>query len=136
MKRFAPALLVVVLSLVGCTQAEPTSVEQFKGAEAAVAQKVEDLEKAGKSGNPDDICSDILAKELVDELKAGGTDCTTEMQKAIEDADDFDLEVRDVAITGETATARVQRGDDGPTETMQFTREGTQWRATALSSSQ
>jgi hypothetical protein len=58
------------------------------------------------------------------------------MQKAIEDADDFDLEVRDVSITGETATARVQRGEDGPTETMQFTREGGQWRATALSSSQ
>jgi hypothetical protein len=135
MKRFAPALLVLV-ALSGCTQAEPSSVDQFKGAEAQVAQKVEDLEQAGKTGNPDDICSEILAKELVDELKAGGTDCVTEMQKAIEDADDFDLEVRDVSITGETATARVQRGEDGPTETMQFTREGSQWRATALSSSQ
>jgi len=135
MKRFAPALLVL-LAVSGCAQAEPSSVEQFSGAEAQVAQKVEDLEQAGKTGNPDDICSEILAKELVDELKAGGTDCVTEMQKAIEDADDFDLEVRDVSITGETATARVQRGEDGPTETMQFTREGGQWRATALSSSQ
>ena len=135
MKRFAPALLVVVLSLTGCTQAEPTSVEQFKGAEAAVAQKVEDLEKAGKSGKPDDICSDILAKELVDQLKAGGTDCETEMKKAIEDADDFDLEVLEVKVTGDTATARVRRGDDGPTETMEFQLENKEWRATSLSSS-
>jgi hypothetical protein len=133
MKRFAPALLVV-LALAGCTQAEPTSTENFTGAEALVAQKVEDLETAGKRSNPEDICSEILAKSLVDELKAGGTDCTTEMQKAIEDADDFDLEVLEVNITGTTATARVRRGDDGPTETMEFTRENNQWRATALSS--
>lgn len=134
MKRFAPVLLAA-LALAGCTQSQPTSVDKFKGAEADVAQKVEDLEKAGKTGKPDDICSDILAKELVDQLKAGGTDCATEMQKAIEDADDFDLEVLDVNITGTTAIARVRRGDDGPTETMEFTRENNQWRATSLSSS-
>ena len=135
MKRFAPALLVA-LTLAGCTQAEPSSVENFTGAEAAVAEKVEELETAGKRSNPEDICSKILAKELVDQLKAGGTDCTTEMQKAIEDADDFDLEVLDVNVTGTTATARVRRGEDGPTETMQFTRENGKWRATALSTSQ
>jgi PBP1b-binding outer membrane lipoprotein LpoB len=134
MKRFALAVLVV-LALSGCAQAQPSSVDKFTGAEAEVAQKVEDLEKAGKTNKPDDICSDILAKALVDQLKAGGTDCSTEMKKAIEDADDFDLEVLDVNITGTTATARVRRGGDGPTETMQFTRENKQWRATALSSS-
>jgi len=135
MKRFALAVLVV-LTLAGCTQAEPSSVENFTGTEGQVAQQVEDLERAGKRGQPEDICSDILAKALVDELKAGGTDCTTEMQKAIEDADDFDLEVLDVNVTGTTATARVRRGEDGPTETMQFTRENGKWRATALSTSQ
>ena len=56
-------------------------------------REIEDLEKAGKRNNPRHICSDILAKELVDQLKAGGTTARPEMQKAIEDADDFDLEV-------------------------------------------
>ena len=51
MKRFALALLVV-LALAGCTQAEPSSVENFKGAEAEVAQKIEDLETAGKASKP------------------------------------------------------------------------------------
>ena len=55
------------------------------------------------------------------------------MKKAIEDADDFELDVRDVTISGSTATATVRRGDDGPTETMEFTQEGGQWRATSLS---
>jgi PBP1b-binding outer membrane lipoprotein LpoB len=134
MKRFALVLLAAV-ALAGCAQAQPSSAEKFKGAEAEVAQKVEDLEKAGKRSKPDDICSDILAKELVDQLKAGGTDCATEMQKAIEDADDFDLDVRDVTVTGDTAIARVQRGDKGPVETMEFKRENNDWRATSLSSS-
>jgi PBP1b-binding outer membrane lipoprotein LpoB len=133
MKRIAPLLLVLVL-LAGCTQSTPSSAEKFTGAEAEVAQKIEDLEKAGKSRKPDDICSDILATSLVDQLKEGGTDCETEMQKAIEDADDFALDVRKVTVTGNTATAEVQRGDDGPTVTMTFERQGSDWRATSLSS--
>jgi uncharacterized protein GlcG (DUF336 family) len=55
------------------------------------------------------------------------------MKKAIEDADDYDLEVTAVEVDGETATATVRRGDDGPTETMEFAKEGDAWRATALS---
>ena len=134
MKRFALAVLSV-LALAGCAQAEPSSVEKFKGAEADVAQKIEDLEKDGRTNKPSDICSDILATELVDQLKAGGTNCETEMKKAIEDADDFDLDVLEVNITGDTATARVRRGEDGPTETMEFKLENKEWRATSLSSS-
>jgi hypothetical protein len=40
-----------------------------------------------------------------------------------------------VNITGSTATVSVRRGEDGPTETMEFTKENGQWRATALSGS-
>jgi hypothetical protein len=130
------AALLATLALAGCgAQAQTSSVDKFRGADREVAQQVEDLESAGKRGKPEDICSDILAKSLVDDLNSAGTDCTTEMKKAIEDADDFDLEVLDVNVTGDEATARVRRGDDGPTETMAFTRENNQWRATSLSSS-
>ena len=55
------------------------------------------------------------------------------MKKAIEDADDYELDVSDVTVTGSTATATVKRGDDGATQTMEFTREGSDWRATSLS---
>jgi hypothetical protein len=128
-------VLFMTLTLAGCgAQAQTSSLDKFKGADREVAQQVEDLESDGKRGKAEDICSDILAKSLVDELDTAGTDCTTEMKKAIEDADDFDLEVLDVKVTGDQATATVRRGDDGPTETMAFTREGSSWRATALSS--
>ena len=98
-----------------------------------MAQKVEDLQEAGEGRNPEDICSDILASSLVQQLEAAGVKCADEMEKAIDDADDYDLEVQDVTVSGSTATAEVRRGDDGPTETMEFTKENGQWRATSLS---
>jgi hypothetical protein len=129
------AALLAALALAGCgAEAEPSSVEKFQGEERAVAQKVEDLQEAGEGRNPEDICSDILASSLVQQLEAAGVKCADEMEKAIDDADDYDLQVQDVTVSGSTATAQVRRGDDGPTETMEFTKENGQWRATSLSS--
>jgi hypothetical protein len=133
MKRVALALLLVAVA--GCgTQSQSSSADKFTDADQkAVAEKVEDLESAGRRGQADDICSEILAKTLVSQLDAAGTDCATEMQKAIDDATQFDLEVQKVTINGNEATAEVKQGDDGPTETMTFTKESGDWRATALS---
>jgi hypothetical protein len=124
-----------VLLLAGCgAEQESSSVERFKsGDERAVAQKIEDLQEAGSRRDPERICAEILAKSLVEELEAAGASCTDEMKKAIEDADDYELDVREVDVSGGTATATVRQGDDGPTETMEFTREGGDWRATSLS---
>ena len=133
MKRVA--LAFILLTLAGCgTQASTSSVDKFKDSDQrAVAQKVEDLADFGRRGKPDSICSDILAQSLVSQLDAAGTDCATEIQKAIDDASEFDLTVQKVTVTGNTATAQVKQGDKGSTVTMQFTREKSSWRATALS---
>ena len=126
-----------VLFLVGCGAAasQPSSADKFQGDERAVAQKVEDLQEAGTKREPERICSEILARALVQQLEAAGANCTEEMSKAIDDADAYELDVRDVTVSGSRATATVRRGDDGPTQKMEFTREGDDWRATALSGS-
>jgi hypothetical protein len=132
MKRLS--VLLAAFALAGCgAETQPSSAEKFQGEERAVAQKVEDLQEAGEGRNPEDICSDILASSLVQQLEAAGVKCADEMEKAIDDADDYDLQVQDVTVSGSTATAQVRRGDDGPTETMEFTKENGQWRATSLS---
>jgi hypothetical protein len=135
MKRAALALLLVAVAVAGCTsQSQTSSADKFSDPDQkAVAEKIEDLETAGRRGQADDICSEILAKTLVSQLDAAGTDCATEMQKAIDDATQFDLNVVKVTVNGNEATAEVKQGDDGPTETMTFTKENGDWRATALS---
>ena len=129
-------VLLGVLALAGCgAEPDPSSAEKFKGEQRAVAQKVEDLQDAGRGGKAEDICSDILASSLVQEIEQAGGDCADEMKKAIEDAQDYKLDVRKVTIAGSDATVEVRRGDDGPTGTMEFTKENGQWRATSLSGS-
>ena len=132
MKALVAILAVIFLAGCGAEQ-QSTSLDKFSGDERAVAQKVEDLQEAGSRRDPERICTEILAKSLVQQLESAGTSCTDEMKKAIEDADDYELEVQKVTIDGSTATVEVKRGDDGPTETMEFTREGDDWRATSLS---
>jgi hypothetical protein len=136
MKRLlavALAPLAISLALAGCgAEQSDESTERFQGAEREVADQVEQLQSAGEGNQPQDICSDILSRQLVDELEAAGANCAQEMEKAIEDSDDFDFVVRDVTVTGTQAEAVVRQGDDGPQTTMQFVREGGQWRATSL----
>ena len=134
MKRLLLAL-ALPLAVAGCGGEQDTSLDKFEGEQRAVAQKVEDLQEAGEGRKPEDICSDILSRTVVDQLEAANTDCAAEMKKAIEDVDDYDLETRKVTVQGDQATAEVQQGDDGPTTTMQFVREGDQWRAVSLNAS-
>ena len=68
----------------------------------------------------------------MDRLKAGGGDCVTEIKKAIDDSDDFDLQVRSVRVTGATAQAQVRQGSKGAVTTFAFAKQGGAWRATSL----
>jgi hypothetical protein len=132
MKR-AAAGLVALLFLAGCGAGQASWEERFKGAEREVAAQVEELQAAGNADEPEKICAEILSRRLVTELEAAGTTCNEEMDKAIQDADDFELDVREVTVEGNQATVQVRRGADGPTATFEFVRENGQWRATDLS---
>jgi hypothetical protein len=128
-------VLTAVLALAACGQTESSS-DKFKGEEKRVADVVEDLQSAGEKKDADKICNDILARSLVEQVRAAGSDCASEMDKSIKDADDFELEVQSVTVRGTTAQARV-KGDAGkdrrdPVRTFSFVKENGKWRATAL----
>ena len=125
-------VVLVILPLAACGAARQSSDSKFPGEQGKVAQVVDDLAAAGRGHHPDTICADILSKQLVAELKSAGGDCETEMKAAIEDASDFDLEVRSVKVTGNSATAQVRQGDDGQLRTFSFVKEDGDWRASAL----
>jgi hypothetical protein len=135
-RLITPALVVIALAVAGCTSSSGSdSSAKFTGAEGEVAKVVADLQKDGERKDAQKICSDILARSLVDRLGDAGTSCAQEMDKAISDADDFDLSVQKVTVNGSSATAVVRRGDDGPTATFRFVREGGKWKATDFGAS-
>ena len=124
-------LAVLLLPLAGCAAQSSTS-GKFKGQGQDVAKVVADLSAAGRTSNAAKICDDILAKELVQQLRAAGGDCQTEMKAAIQDATDYDLQVADVQVNGSRATAKVRQGKDGKVVTFTFVKENGGWRATSL----
>jgi hypothetical protein len=120
------AAVAAALALAGCGSGESSSAGSFEGQEKEVAQVVEDLQRAAQSRDGGKVCSDIFARELVDELSAGDQDCIDEVEKAIGDADDYELRVTDVTVAGERATAVVQQG--GRKATFELVRQDGRWR--------
>ena len=136
MRRSVLAVPLVVAALASGCGGEPSSAGDFEGEEKQVAELVEKLESAGESGDAQTICAEIVAKGLSEQIAAAGSSCEAEMEKAIEDAEDFSLDVEDVTIQGDSATARVKGRDRGAdrVRTFEFERDGKSWRATNLGS--
>lgn len=133
MRRAFLAAPVIVLLVSGCGAAEETQESKYTGDRAEVAQVVDELSAAASRGNTEKICNDILAPQLKTEIKNAGSDCVTEIDRVIKDASDYDLEVTDVKVTGTSATATVQQGEDKKnTATFSFVKDKGVWRASAL----
>ena len=131
--RILPLLAAVLaaLALAGCTASQPNaSAGDFEGAEADVAQVVDDLKA---SRDPEEICSRYFAEEFASSLIADGRDCVDEVDSMLRDVGSTALEVTDVTITGTTASAEVRQ--DGETATFELARGGDGWQITSLGAS-
>ena len=118
-------VLALVLAVAGCG-ATPSSAGDFQGEERRVAEAIEEVQSAGQSNEPQRLCDELFAEALVQRLQAGGANCRAELGAALDDVDDFELEVRDVTVQGTRATARVE-GENGAL-TLTLVREGGRWR--------
>lgn len=111
----------------GCGEEQRDDVT-FRGAQAEVADVVSDLQDAAENEEVTRICRALVAKEFQ------GTTCADRVQQAIDDSDQYALDVRAVRVSENTATARVitGSGDAERTATMRFVREGSTWRISAF----
>ena len=127
------ALVPVVVLVAACGQTTTSSVDDFRGEERAVADAVEELQGAGERGEAERICEDLLVQDLARRLARAGGSCAEEIDRSLDDVDDFELVVDDVTVTGSTARATVTRreGEEGRA-VLQFTRVGDTWRAAQL----
>jgi hypothetical protein len=133
-QRFRALTCVAAVALAGCGS-NPSSAQNFEGDEKAVAQIVEDLSAAARAGDPEEICSRLLSTALVERMKAGERTCAEEVDDSLGDADDHELEVQDVTVSGTTATARVEgrAGSGNKVATFRFVKEDGRWKAEAIS---
>ena len=125
-----------ILGITGCTGGGSSAAE-FDGGEQDVAEAIEDLQRAAQRREADDICRTLLAPELREEIESGGSKCGAEMKLAVEDVDEFEVEVQDVTITGTRATARVrtEEADDDKPRTFELVKQGPDWRIASFGGS-
>ena len=122
------ALLLATGSLAGCTTAnQNASAGSFEGAERDVAQVIDDLKG---SRDPEEICSRYFTDAFAKSLEAGGEDCVDEVQATIRDVAGTDMDVDDVAVTGDRATAKVSQDDK--TATFELERGDDGWQISSL----
>jgi hypothetical protein len=125
---FGPAL--AALLLVGCGAGTESSTEAFSGEDKRVAQVIEDLQTAGANGEAEEICSRISPRSSSTGW-ARGASCAQELDDALADADDFELDVEKVEVNGTRATATVS-DSDGRAKAVQLVRERDGWRVSEL----
>ena len=130
--RRAALLLALVLSVAGCGP-QAASGGDFEGTEREVADVLEDLQETAQAGDEQRVCT-LLARDLLQRLQAAGVPCPRAVSAALDDADTFDVTVRDVTVSGTTATARIapSAAEDAPVDTVRLVREGANWRIASL----
>lgn len=136
--RLAGLLLVLPLALSACGQATKDSANDFQGAQKAIAQTVEDLQSAGRKSDTDKICSKLLAPALVAKIKSASSGtCQKALKDALTDTDSYELQVKKVTITGNTANAVVESsgGNENRTDTLQLVKDGGAWKIATLGAS-
>ncbi len=131
-----PAALAASL-LAGCAGGTSTSdnAKDFRGDQKAVAEVVDDFAKAGKDRDAKEICTTIFAKDVAAKLKQGTDDCEDVVKNQLDDASNYDLDVKKIAVDGTTATAQVESQFDGEDalRTLTFVKDGQAWRIASIS---
>jgi hypothetical protein len=136
MRTFAGIFVALALGAAGCG-GESSSAAKYEGEERAIAETVEEMQTAGGRNDAAKLCRELIARGLREKIASGGTSCDKELEKAIRDADMFELDVREVTVSGRTARATV-RGRTGnektTTKTFEFVMEDGRWRASSFGS--
>ncbi|HVW16610.1 MAG TPA: hypothetical protein VHB30_00030 [Solirubrobacteraceae bacterium] len=146
MRRLLLLLPVAILAAAligasGCGAAATDNAKDRTGAKKDVAQAIDDFASAARKGDEGKICNELIAPALRAKLAARakatgrGADCSDQLHDSIRDADQFDMRVDSISISGRTATVRVTTKtpqDPDPVDTVTLV-DQRGWRISALS---
>jgi len=125
---------VPALAVSACGASNKNSAKDFQGEQQAVAQAVEDLQSAGRKGDQDKICEQLLAPALVQQITKANGPCPAALKDRIADADIFELQVQKVTVDGDRATAVVKTDGGKPDQTynLGLQKVGGSWKLSSL----
>jgi hypothetical protein len=81
------------------------------------------------------VCADLLAKPVIDSVRRAGVSCESAMKTALQGVQSPKLEVRQVTIMGDRASAKVHTtaaNQQAADDTVALVREGANWKIGAL----
>lgn len=115
----------------GCAQQGGTKDKAFDGEAARVANTIRALDDAYDDEKQDDpgaekVCRSLLSARLVAAF-GGAKECTKTAKAALDNADSTKMDVRDVKIEGNVATAQVRlkiNDDEQRVDTLRLVQEG------------
>jgi ethanolamine utilization protein EutQ (cupin superfamily) len=136
LRTLLPIAALAAVAIAGCTT-QTTSEDssgKFTGDQRLVANTIEDFESAASKGDQDQICRELLAKQLIADFAEQGGTCAKAVDGALKDTDSFGMTVESVSIADGKATARVKadRGKNDVMQTMTLVKEGPGWRISAF----
>ena len=82
------------------------------------------------------VCAELLAKPVIDSVRRAGLSCESAMKSALEGVQAPKIEVRQVTITGNRASAKVHTtaaNQPASDDTVALVKEGGDWKIGALS---
>ena len=120
-------LLVAAAALAGCGTDD----------ESAVRDTLESYTESIAAKDYQTLCDELLAQDLIDNLKRLNAPCETALQRALRDVERPTIAIRSVKIDGDSATA-VARSDaanqEPSVDTIGLVKEDGEWKVVALSS--
>jgi hypothetical protein len=128
--RLAALLLCGALTLAACGGASPKRSD---------ADRVRDtLAAFGQASAKHDyrrVCAELLAKPVIDNVRRAGLSCESAMKSALQGVQSPKLEVGEVTIKGNRASAKVHTtaaNQAASDDTVALVREGGDWKIGAL----
>jgi hypothetical protein len=122
--RFAP--FVAALTLFACGKEKPTE---------AVHKAVDRFGKAVADQDYQELCDNLLAKNLIDALEARGVPCELALKTGFSGAKDPKIKVKTVAVNGDKALVSVHStADNQPPsdDTLGLVKEKGDWKINSL----
>lgn len=134
LKRPGALLLAGLVSLTAVACGNTVSTSNFKGESQAVGQAIKGFQSDATHGDQKKVCQNDLARAVQERLKSSSGGCQGALKRQLQQIDNFDMTVESIAVSANTATAKVTSTYSGKTRisTLQLVKEGKSWKIAAL----